>query len=202
MNQRDFWAGNFGSEYIERNASQEFLASNLALFAKVCSNLPQAPKNILELGANIGMNAKALRLLFPRATFSGVEINSEACNQLRSIADIVFESSIEDFNADSIYDFVFTKGVLIHLAPESLNDAYNKLYNCSSRWILIAEYYNPSPVALEYRGFKDKLFKRDFAGELMKLHRDLELRASGFSYHSGPFPQDDISWFLFEKANQ
>jgi pseudaminic acid biosynthesis-associated methylase len=148
------------------------------------------------------MNAKALRLLFPRATFSGVEINSEACNQLRSVADIVFESSIEDFNADSIYDFVFTKGVLIHLAPESLNDAYNKLYDSSSRWILIAEYYNPSPVALEYRGFKDKLFKRDFAGELMKLHRDLDLRASGFAYHSGPFPQDDISWFLFEKANR
>jgi spore coat polysaccharide biosynthesis protein SpsF len=71
----------------------------------------------------------------------------------------------------------------------------------SSRWILIAEYYNPVPVAIDYRGHSDKLFKRDFAGELLSQFSNLELIATGFAYHLDPFPQDDITWFLIRKSS-
>ena len=68
------------------------------------------------------------------------------------------------------------------------------------KYICIAEYYNPSPVALSYRGHSDKLFKRDFAGEFMKQFPDVELVQYGFAYRSDPnFPQDDINWFLLKK---
>jgi spore coat polysaccharide biosynthesis protein SpsF len=35
--QEAFWAGDFGTEYINRNQSAQLLASNLNLFSKVLS---------------------------------------------------------------------------------------------------------------------------------------------------------------------
>ena len=62
------------------------------------------------------------------------------------------------------------------------------------------EYYNPTPVEVTYRGNTGKLFKRDFAGELLDKYSDLELVDYGFIYHrDNCFPQDDITWFLMEK---
>jgi hypothetical protein len=50
-----------------------------------------------------------------------------------------------------------------------------------------------------YRGNQERLFKRDFAGELMDRH-GLKLVNYGFAYHRDNYhPQDDITWFLLEK---
>ena len=77
---------------------------------------------------------------------------------------------------------------------------YQRLHDCSRRYVLVAEYYNPSPVAIPYRGHDDRLFKRDFAGELLERYDDLRLVDYGFVYHRDPvFPLDDITWFLLEK---
>ena len=64
----------------------------------------------------------------------------------------------------------------------------------------VCEYYNPSPTSISYRGHTDRLYKRDFAGEMLDIYSDLRLVDYGFSYHrDSAFPQDDISWFLMEK---
>ena len=74
------------------------------------------------------------------------------------------------------------------------------MYRCSSRYILVAEYYNPNPVSIVYRGETDRLFKRDFAGDMLDAYPDLSLADYGFAYHRDPkFAQDDISWFLLDK---
>jgi spore coat polysaccharide biosynthesis protein SpsF len=201
MDQRSFWASEFGNEYIGRNNSEELMASNLEFFSKILRLTNEAPKDFLEFGANIGMNIRALKLLYPKSSFSSVEINAEACKQLREISDITFESSIEDFLPDKSYDVVFSKGVLIHIAPENLTLVYEKMYQASNKWILLAEYYNPTPVDIDYRGHKNKLFKRDFAGEILDRYPDLRLIDYGFCYHKGSFPQDDITWFLLKKES-
>jgi len=197
--QADFWRGKFGDEYISRNESDLLLASNLVLFSRIFESCAETPESFLELGANVGMNIRALKLLFPQSKFTGIEINSEAASRLGNIADEVIHGSIEETLIPGNYDFVFTKGVLIHLNPESLPATYEKMFKASSNWILIAEYYNPSPIQIEYRGHTNKLFKRDFAGEMMERFPELKLHSYGFSYHGGNFPQDDISWFLLKK---
>jgi len=54
---------------------------------------------------------------------------------------------------------------------------------------------------LSYRGNENKLFKRDFAGEMLLRFPDLRLLKYGFRYRNDPvFPLDDITWFLLEKA--
>ena len=56
-------------------------------------------------------------------------------------------------------------------------------------------------MTVEYRGYSEKLFKRDFAGEMIDKFPSLEIVNYGFSYHRANFPQDDITWFLLEKRN-
>ena len=56
---------------------------------------------------------------------------------------------------------------------------------------------------LPYRGHAGKLFKRDFAGELLERYADLSLVDYGFVYRRDPnFRQDDLTWFLLEKLGQ
>lgn len=199
--QESFWAGEFGSEYISRNDSNQLLASNLNFFTKA---LNQAGKitSCLELGANIGMNLKAIDLLYPGIELKAVEINQDAAKLLGNLIgeNNVYVGSIFDFPITNKTDLTLIKGVLIHINPEMLNAVYEKLYQASKKFILVCEYYNPSPVAIPYRGHVDRLFKRDFAGEMLEKYHDLRLVDYGFSYRRDPaFPQDDITWFLMEK---
>lgn len=198
LNPQDFWAGQFGNEYIERNISDQLFASNLNFFSNIlasCSGI----SSIMELGANIGMNIKALRMLSPDSKLHGVEINKVAFDRLSELECTAYNSAIEDFSISETFDLVFTKGVLIHIAPENLESVYSKMYELSNKYVLIGEYYNPSPVELTYRGNEGKLFKRDFAGDLLDKFSDLKLIDYGFAYNRGTFPQDDITWFLLEK---
>ena len=150
------------------------------------------------------MNLKALKLLFPDLKCEAVEINKEATVKLKELLskDEIHEQSIIDFKPKKIWDLVLIKGVLIHINPNFLSQVYENLYHASNKYILICEYYNTTPTKIEYRGFKDKLFKRDFAGEMMQKFEDIKLLDYGFAYHKDDnFPQDDISWFLLRKGN-
>lgn len=60
--QENFWAGDFGTEYIQRNRGDGLLASNLDFFAKALRGA-RGVKSCIEFGANIGMNLKAIKLL-------------------------------------------------------------------------------------------------------------------------------------------
>lgn len=200
--QEVFWAGEFGTEYIQRNQGDELLASNLNFFAKGLRNA-HGMANCIEFGANIGMNLKALKLLYPRLEQHAVEINADAIQQLELLLPPghAHHVSILDFQPLRTWDLVLIKGVLIHINPDELPSVYDKLVASAARYLLVAEYYNPSPVAIPYRGHSDRLFKRDFAGEIMQRHPAMRLIDYGFAYRRDPdFPQDDITWFLMEKS--
>mgnify|MGYP005848824423 FL=1 len=200
--QEAFWAGEFGDEYIRRNQSDELLASNLNFFATVLRRT-RGLNSCIEFGANIEMNLRALKQLHPGLDMHGVEINAEAA---RVLADIIprqniVNDSLLDFKPERVWDLVLIKGVLIHINPDSLKRAYDTLVQSAGRYLLVAEYYNRTPVSIPYRGHSDRLFKRDFAGEILDQFPELALVDYGFSYHRDPnFPQDDITWFLMERG--
>lgn len=200
--QENFWAGEFGNEYIKRNNGEKLLASNLKLFSEVLSDISDKPESCIEFGANIGMNLSAIELLVPDIKLGAVEINKKAANVLKQrINNIkVYEDSLLNVSIEEKYDIALIKGVLIHINPEELKAVYKKLYDCSNKYIVVAEYYSPSPVSIKYRQNEDVLFKRDFAGEIMDMYKDLKLVDYGFIYHRDElFPEDDITWFLLEK---
>lgn len=199
--QEAFWAGEFGDDYIQRNQSKEYLAANLNFFSKAFYRVGK-PDSLIEFGANIGMNLKAIQLLFPNIKLSGIEINESAAKELSLLIgdQKVYNQSIFDLDIKETFDVSLIKGVLIHINPDMLNTVYEKIYDSSKKYILICEYYNPSPVTITYRGHDDRLFKRDFAGEMLDKYDDLVLLDYGFLYkRDRAFPQDDITWFLLEK---
>ena len=199
--QEKFWAEEFGNDYIERNQGEQLLASNLVFFTKALAKAGKI-NSFNEFGANIGMNLKALALLYPNAKMQGIEINQKASKELSKLIgeENVYNGSIFDAPIKEKVELSLIKTVLIHINPELLQNVYQKLYDSSSKYILIAEYYNPSPVTVQYRGHSEKLFKRDFAGEFLDKFDDVKLVDYGFAYKRDvAFPQDDINWFLIEK---
>lgn len=200
--QEKFWAGAFGTEYMQRNQGDALLASNLNFFATAL-RLAHRLESCIEFGANIGMNLKALRLLRPNLDCHAIEINSDAAQQLSELIPTanVHQGSILDFTPLRTWDLALIKGVLIHINPEVLPQVYERLVASTGRYLLVAEYYNPAPVAIPYRGHGDRLFKRDFAGEILDAYPEMRLIDYGFAYRRDPnYPQDDITWFLLEKS--
>lgn len=198
--QEQFWAGSFGEGYIERNESERLLLSNKFFFRRILQSMPP-PSSIVELGCNVGMNLRALNAIGPEIALKGYEINETAAQRARDlgIAEVETGTIIEPIESDKTFDLAFTKGVLIHINPEFLDQVYENLVRLSHGYVLVAEYYNPSPVTVNYRGHSDRLFKRDFAGEIMDRH-GLQLVDYGFAYHrDNHAPQDDTSWFLLKK---
>lgn len=200
--QETFWSGEFGTEYSARNSLDTLLGPCIAMWATILRHCPQPPASAFEMGCNIGANLHALKTLLPALSLSAVEINSHAAERARKSTAEVHNCSILDFeHQPAAYDLVFSCGVLIHCAPESLPAIYRKLHALSRNYLLISEYYNPTPVSISYRNHQNKLFKRDFAGELLDMFPDLELLAYRFIYHRDPvFPRDDCTWFLFRKS--
>lgn len=197
--QENFWAGEFGSDYIQRNNSEPLLYSKVAVWARMLQAANDV-NSIRELGCNIGLNLVALKRLRPSLNLSGYEINPEAVRQAAefNVADIKQGSILEDIN-DQKVDLTFTAGVLIHINPDHLDKVYANLVNGSNRYVLVAEYYNPAPTKITYRGHENRLFKRDFAGDLIDNY-GLKLIDYGFVYKRDNWaPQDDITWFLLEK---
>ena len=198
--QEKFWAGDFGNDYISRNQGDKLLASNLSFFSKALRQV-QDPKNCIEFGANIGMNLKALKMLYPGQEQHAIEINSNAAAQLIDVIPSrnIINKSIITFQPHRLWDLVLIKGVLIHINPDYLSEVYDSLVASCGRYLLVAEYYNTTPVTIPYRGHSDRLFKRDFAGEIMDRYHKMALVDYGFVYNRDPsFPQDDITWFLLQ----
>jgi pseudaminic acid biosynthesis-associated methylase len=201
--QEKFWAGQFGDDYTLRNRGADWIASNLAFFSRVLQRTENV-RSVIEFGANIGMNLQAIRLLLPAAKLAAVEINEKAVAELRGLTGLqIHHQSLLEFAGGERHDLCLIKGVMIHLNPEKLPQVYDTLHRSSARYICLAEYYNPTPVSVPYRGHSDRLFKRDFAGEMLDRFPDLQLLDYGFVYRRDPnFPQDDLTWFLLEKDSR
>lgn len=212
----DFWKGEFGDAYHQRSPGD--VKAAVAFFKRVFSAttadltdvVEKEPSSIIEFGCGTGTNLQALRRIFPYCATFGTEINERAVEFARATGTGgISRRPIQEFhemllaepiNEKATWEMTLTKGLLIHIPPDELPLAYRTLYERTHRWILIAEYYNPTPVEVEYRGHAGKLWKRDFAGEMLATYPDLKLAAYGFAYHGDPvLQQDDLTWFLLEK---
>ncbi|SDG94264.1 pseudaminic acid biosynthesis-associated methylase [Roseospirillum parvum] len=196
--QEAFWAGEFGVAYTER--STKFRSANVAFWSRILE-LTGVPGSVLELGANVGQNLRAINVLSPESRMTGVEIQAGAAAELGRVPNVrAINQSALEWEPDGLYDLVITKGFLIHVDPSALPGVYDTLHQAAGRYVVIAEYYNPTPVEVTYRGHREKLFKRDFAGEFLDRFDDMELVDYGFVWKRDPaFPQDDLTWFVLRR---
>ena len=200
--QENFWAGEFGNEYILRSQGEEILNSNINFFERALKKTKNI-KTCIEFGSNIGMNIRALKKICPEKEFHAIEINKSALSYLKEIVpeENIINDSIINFRPFKKWDLVLIKGVLIHLNPDKLQKVYLSLVNSCSKYLLINEYYNPKPVAIDYRGHSERLFKRDFAGEILDAYPEMKLLDYGFLYDRESIHKrvGSTNWFLLEK---
>lgn len=195
--QEIFWQGEFGDAYIDRNIGHKMFY----YFSKVLFRNGICVKSAIELGANVGINLDTLKILYPGIETFGVEINAKAFAELDKKHNACL-GSVYQFSSENTFELSFTNGVLIHQDPNMLPSFYEKLFRLSSRYILFNEYHSPSPVELDYRGNKGKLFKRDFGEHFWSFYPELKLVDYGFIWGHDPLSVgEDSNWFLFEKIN-
>lgn len=199
--QQNFWANDYAREYIRKN--QEFdLTLGVEGWRKMLASCSDDVNSILECGCNIGRNINFLNVVLPSANKSIIEISPQAYEFVTTKYELqsAFHGSIEESNLMGQFDLVFTNGVLIHIHPDELLANMRKMFDYSSKYILVGEYFNRTPLMLEYQGQKDRLFKRDF-GKLFIQNFPVKLVDYGFLwghiYDKAGF--DDITWWLFRK---
>jgi pseudaminic acid biosynthesis-associated methylase len=201
--QDSFWTHDYSKEYVRKNSSfNNELGRDC--WRRMLDKASLVGRNYLEVGCNIGRNIDQLSLLDPGLKPSAVEINREALDYVLSRHQLVHAccSPVQDARLpSSSFELVFTCGVLIHIPPEDFLGVMKKMYHWSSRYVLFSEYFNRTPVSLEYQGRKDVLFKRDF-GALFLDSYDVKVVDYGFwwgkIYDEAGFA--DVTWWLFEKV--
>ena len=184
--QTKVWTGKFGRDYTERNRFADDEAFN-ALYVKRYGQsrdainqdwLSVVPRDsrVLEVGANIGNQLRALRRIGFRRLF-GIELQRycvEEAKRLNPEADIVEGSAFDIPFKDGFFDLVFTNNVLIHIAPGDIGRVLGEMHRVSRRWIWGFEYYAPEFTVIPYRGREDLLWKADYAALFREQFPDLK----------------------------
>lgn len=204
--QLEHWTGEFGRQYIDRNAAtDDMLRMRTKAWARILAPLQgDEPRRVLECGSNIGLNLRAIPSLIDAELFA-VEPNLAAhevllrdgvlpranLKQAALGGDLPFETAS--------MDLVFTSGVLIHVPPADLAKACSEIHRVSRKYVLAIEYFAKKPESIPYRGNDELLWKRDFGSFWLDQHPDLVPVDVGFLW-SRTSGWDDATWWLFRKG--
>ena len=209
--QTKVWTGKFGRDYTERNRFADDEAFNAlyverygqsrdAINQDWLSDIPRDSR-VLEVGANIGNQLRALRRIGFRRLF-GIELQRycvEEAKRLNPEADIVEGSAFDIPFKDGFFDLVFTNNVLIHIAPGDIGAVLEEIHRVSRRWIWGFEYYAPEFTVIPYRGREDLLWKADYAALFRERFPGLKsLREQVIDCLDEPEKSDKL--YLLEKA--
>jgi pseudaminic acid biosynthesis-associated methylase len=198
--QQDFWSRTYADEYMRKNADFDAHLGEAA-WRTMLANTSDV-QTILECGCNIGRNVQFLNLINPNFDVSIVELSKPAYEFVTSSfqLDEAFHGPIVESKFTKKFDLVYSMGVLIHIHPDDLLANMDQMFQHSSKYILLGEYFSRAPQMIRYQGEENKLFKRDF-GKLFLNNFDVELVDHGFLwghiYDDAGF--DDINWWLFKK---
>jgi pseudaminic acid biosynthesis-associated methylase len=203
--QAALWRGEFGDAYIDRNAVEPERQAALARhWTKILAATEGAPaRSILEVGANIGLNLRALARI-TTADLYAVEPNAKARQVLVDDGVVAAERAIDGLASqiampDASVDLAFTAGVLIHIHPRDRLASCREIHRVSRRFIACSEYFADREQEIAYRGKSEALFKRDFGGFWLDSFPDLRLLDYGFAWKRTT-GLDNLTWWLFEKT--
>lgn len=198
------WTGEFGDEYVDRNAFAEWkMEQGLEAYRRILAGLEFG--SVLEVGSNIGLNLHFINDLFEGTKkLYAVEPNKKAYDRLLAQDRFQLEQAWNT-TAFSLplppdrVDLVFTAGVLIHIGPENLGQAVDEIVRVARKYVLCIEYFSHTPVAAPYRGHQGLLYKRDFGAYYLDRFPQLRVVNYGFLWQR-EFPIfDNLNWWVFAK---
>ena len=200
--QEDFWSNSITDSYVQDNSNFDETLGLIA-WERILSKVDKLDiSSYLDCGSNIGRNIRFLSQILPSASANIIELAQvpyDKCLTEFKIDDS-FLGPIKNAKFNKQFDLVFSSGVLIHVNPDDLLNSMERMYELSSRYIIIAEYFNRTPVMISYHGEENRLFKRDF-GKLFVENFDCKIVDYGFlwghEFDTAGF--DDVTYWIFEK---
>ena len=149
---------NIWDEYTKEN--EESFQESLSNFIFNAS-LVLGAKKILEAGCNIGNNLRSFPL---DLEVFGLDMNKKALE--------IAKSKFPSFNFkqgsltkipfdDNYFDLVFTRGVLIHIHPDDVNNTMRELLRVSKKWIFNLEYFGEDNKMIKWKRGDEMLWYRD-----------------------------------------
>ena len=172
--QEEFWSGEFGKEYTDRNSRDpkvwdQFYLDSWGVTKKEINQrlLGDLPKDIkiLEVGSNTGMQLKCFQDMGFENIY-GVELQKYAVEKSKEYTNginIIQGSGFDLPFKDNYFDLVCTNGVLIHIHPQDHHKIMSEMVRVSKNLVMGFEYYAPETTDVNYRGNTGFLWKADFA---------------------------------------
>lgn len=191
------WRSEFGRSYTDRNDLEK--PARVDSWRRILEGTSPGINRALEVGCNVGWNLEYLRRLGIYELY-GIEPQPYAVERARARGASfgVLQGTAFDLPfATGWFDLAFTSGVLIHIAPESIDKAMSEIYRVSKKYIVAIEYDAATEQEINYRGHAGALWKRDHGRLWQEKYPDLELirRIELHEEHG----YDDCTAHLFEK---
>lgn len=190
MNEQEkLWSGQFGDAYHVRNPIKNRFDYWLDIFGPHDINI----NSVLELGAGQGDNLAAFATLFPGAYLAGVDVNAHAASVMQSRGFNALCAPVDHNLQLKKFDLVVTRGFLIHVPEDKIEEVYDVIYDHANNLICLSEYFSPTRRVIPYRGYENALWADDFAEGFIQRHPDYHIADYGFTHHSEN--GDDMTFF-------
>jgi LysM repeat protein len=125
-----------------------------SIYAQQKTHTVQAKETVYGISKQYGISQSELYKANPKIEQNGIHPGDLLV--IPGKVDTITEEIMKD--ASKVSD-TFTDDNFIYVTIQPKET----LYNLSKKYIYIAEYFNPIPIMVQYRGRKNKLFKRDGA---------------------------------------
>lgn len=211
--QTEFWSGNFGREYTDRNphSLETSEHAHLNSYGVLRSQLNEEfigslsrDARILEVGCNVGVQLLHLQKMGFKYLY-GIELQEYAAEKARKNTtgiNIIQGSGFDIPFRDGFFDIVYTNGVLIHIAPADLPLIMREMIRCSKKYIWGFEYFSEELREIPYRGNDGYMWKMDFSSEFIRVDpRLVKVKEKHIPYISETEKGNTDVMYLLEKRS-
>lgn len=137
------------------------------------TSLALGAKKICEAGCNVGNNLSSFTSNFE---VYGIDMNEHALNKAKSeFPNFIFkkEELKKTSFPDSVFDLVFTRGILIHIPKSELPDVLKELLRISKKWIFNLEYFGEDGKMIKWGRGDELLWYRNMKERWSKFNVEI-----------------------------
>ncbi|OEE83866.1 hypothetical protein A1OQ_03720 [Enterovibrio norvegicus FF-162] len=200
------WSTHHGFRYVTHHLGEDWKSTRIPYWKVILSNIDNC-SSILEFGCNIGANLRAINTIDSSYSLNGIEINPFAVDQANRLQFVnATEGSIVTHDMGEKFDFVFSRGVLIHINRDELSKVFDNMVKHSNKYIMLFENFSEENSDLENYsklvtgGDSDENYQfwANYPKLFSERHPSWKLVASGVRdvQSKGPV-KGDLFWSIF-----
>jgi 2-polyprenyl-3-methyl-5-hydroxy-6-metoxy-1,4-benzoquinol methylase len=104
-------------------------------------------RSVLDVGCGRGRLASVLAKVLPHAQYTGIDVGMEQAMATLNVRPDgeTHAVALQDFYPGATYDLVLASEVLLHIPPDEIEHAVDRLFKLSAKWIVTIDWTEPIP---------------------------------------------------------